>query len=137
MGDLCAGLVKHGSLVEPNEVIQPENMPARYNQLLVHHDHMTTKLEGYYRRPLELRVLDHERDGDLYHRRILLTLAGTEQVVEFGIVRVNLAFTPDDVRTAILKRKTPLGEILSRHNVLRRINPRWYLRFPSNCPLLS
>jgi len=52
-------------------------------------------------------------------------------------VRIDLGYTSDSVRAAILDRKMPLGDVLIRANVLRRIEPKWYYRFAEDCPLLA
>lgn len=135
--DLCGGLCVHEAACLQCEPISPDQMPEPFRGLLVHHDHMTSTLGDYFRRPVELSVLGHELDGDLYRRRIVLTLAGTDRIVEFGIVRIDLSYTSDEVRAAILDRSIPLGEILIEHDVLCRIEPRWYLRVDGECPELT
>lgn len=135
--DLCGGLCTHDAACLQCDSIRPDQMPEPFRGLLVHHDHMTSTLGEYFRRPVELSVLGHELDGDLYRRRIVLTLAGTDRIVEFGIVRIDLSYTSDEVRAAILDRSIPLGEILIEHDVLRRIDPRWYLRVDGECPALT
>ncbi|MCZ6815677.1 MAG: hypothetical protein O7F76_03135 [Planctomycetota bacterium] len=120
----------------PFETVESAAVPVPFDDLLVHHRHMTTTLESFHKRPVELRVLQHKQDGDLYSREILLTLSGTDRVVEFGIVQLDLGLVSDAVRAQIMERQTPLGDILIRHNVLRRIEPRWYFRFFGDCPLL-
>jgi hypothetical protein len=57
--------------------------------------------------------------------------------VEVGVVRLNFRFMSREVRDEILKRETPLGAILIRHKVLRKVQPRWYMKFPANAPLLA
>lgn len=121
----------------PFGVVGADEVPAPFHDLLVHHRHMTTTLERFHKRPVELRVLQHKQDGDLYGRKILLTLSGTDHVVEFGIVQLDLALVSHAVRTEITERRAPLGDILIRHKVLRRIEPRWYFRFSGDCPILQ
>ena len=135
--DLCGGLCMHDAACLQCEPIGTDQMPEPFRGLLVHHDHMTSTLGDYFHRPVELSVLGHELDGDLYRRRIVLTLAGTDRIVEFGIVRIDLSYTSDEVRAAILDRSIPLGEILIEHDVLRRIEPRWYLRVGGACSELT
>src|SRR5262249_37586355 len=65
---------------------------------------------------------------DIYARKILLALQQTGRIVQFGIVRIHLQYCSDVVRQEILTGQTPLGRILIRHNVLRRIEPTAYLR---------
>jgi len=136
LSDLCRGLIAADVNTHFCESVQPEDLPAAYRELLVHHDHMTTVLSQYHQSPVLLKVLHHELEGDTYRRKIILTTSGTDRVVEFGIVRIDFRFTPDAVREAIVNRKAPLGDILIQHNVLRRIDPRWYVRLPAGSELL-
>jgi chorismate-pyruvate lyase len=85
---------------------------------------------------VELSVLDHHLEGKVYTRKVSLAPAGGA-VIEWGIVRLDLRFMSDAVRDEILARHTPLGEILIKHDVHRRIKPRWFLRFPGRGPLLT
>lgn len=109
-------------------VIPAPDMPESYRGLLAHTHHMTVTMEAYYGRPVEVWVLDAGRDGNHYHRRIVLTLHGTDRIVQYGLVRIDLGLLDQDVRAAILAQKTPLGRILIEHNVLRRVEPTAFLR---------
>jgi hypothetical protein len=86
---------------------------------------------------MDLEVLEHHLEDDFYTRKILLRPQGTDQVVEVGIVRLNFRFMSREVREEILARHTPLGAILIRHKVLRKVQPRWFLKFPPSAPLLE
>jgi len=55
-------------------------------------------------------------------RKIILLKQGTEEVVQFGIVRFNFDYVTAEVSQAILSEKIPLGRILIEHNVLRHID---------------
>jgi chorismate-pyruvate lyase len=118
-------------------VVTSKEIPSPFHDLLVHEQHMTATLEAYCGRPMRLRVLDHQQVEDVYRRKIVLTPADDDTVVELGVVRINLHFAPESVRKEILERRTPLGDILIRHDVLRRIEPRWYLRFPAEGSLAA
>ncbi len=135
LADLCHGLCSHDMSCLRCASVDPHQVPPPFDRLLVHNEHMTTTLQAFYRTSVDVRVQDQQLDGNLYRRRIVLTLSGTDEVVEFGIVRIDLAFTPPKVREEILDEKTPLGDILIRSNVLRRIEPRWYLHVSRQCPL--
>lgn len=137
ISDLCAGLVDLDVVHANWQAVEPEAMPQPFRRLLVHRDHMTTTLRSHHGQPVELRVLADRLDGDVYRRKIVLTLAGTQRIVEFGIVRIDLTFAPPAVREGILERRTPLGDVLIGNGVMRRIVPHWYLRFPSPCALLE
>jgi len=135
--ELCRPL-KGGDAVEPNCVlVQPNEIPHPADALLVHHEHMTEVLERRYGGPVELHVLDERLDGDIYTRKIKLIPAGDAVVVEWGIVRLDLRFMSEAVRGEILAKRSPLGEILIRHDVHRRIKPRWFMRFPARGPMLT
>ncbi|MCG8407453.1 MAG: hypothetical protein MI923_19815 [Phycisphaerales bacterium] len=118
-------------------LMPPDQVPSPFDGLLVHNEHMTTSLQRYHGLPVELEVLEERTNQDLYHRKILLTVQGTDHVVEVGVARINLGCTSDDVRAEIQKRETPLGDILIRHNVMRRIEPRWFFRFERPGPLIA
>lgn len=111
-----------------HEAVPGEQVPEPYRTLLVHDQHMTVTMEAFHGKPVYVRVLQRHRSGSWYARKILLFLVGTEKVVQFGIVRINLDVCSREVRRAILEEATPLGRILIRHNILRRIEPVSYLR---------
>lgn len=105
------------------------DVPEPYHSLLVHTHHMTVTVEGHFGGPVDVRVLNCRRHGNEYARKILLALrSDPKRVVQFGLVRINLAVCPDAVRAAIVEGKTPLGRVLIQHNMLRRIEPVAYLR---------
>lgn len=110
------------------EVIQGEDMPEPYNGLLVHEYHMTVTMEAHYGDLVEVRILERVHDGDTYARKILLALEKTANVVQFGIVKVDLSFVNEEVREEIVEGVTPFGRILIKHNVMRRIEPFAYLK---------
>ena len=107
-------------------------VPEPYGTLLVHQQHMTVALERYHGGRIDLRVLASRHLGNLYSRLILLGLEQTDQIVQFGIMRIDLDCCDEAVRSEILEAKTPLGRILIEHNVLREIKPYRYLRIVPN-----
>lgn len=109
-------------------VITAPDMPEPYRGLLAHTHHMTVTNEAFYASPVDVRVLAAAREGDHYCRRIVLTLLGTDRIVQYGLVRINLSLLDAAVQAAILEQKTPLGRILIEHNVLRRVEPTTFLR---------
>ncbi len=114
-----------------------DSLEEPFRTLLVHHDHMTEVLFAYHGRAVDLRVLRRTQVADLFTRSILLTAHDSEQVVETGIVRINLGLLSAPVRQEILGANKPLGSILIDHDVLRRIEPKWYFRLESSCPMLD
>ena len=109
--------------------VPPDDVPAPYHDLLVHTQHMTVTVEEFYGSPVDVRVLNCRRADNEYARKILLTLKDdSHRVVQFGLVRINLAVCPEPVRNAIIEGKTPLGRVLIQHDMLRRIEPVAFLR---------
>lgn len=137
LADLCGVFADDLAFVESCDKVSRDELPDPFDRLLAHREHMTTTLGDYYGKPVELRVLDERRDNDTYARMILLHLPGGTPVVEFGIARVHLRCTPVPVRREILQRRTPLGDILIAHRIMRRIEPRWFFRFPRDLALLA
>jgi chorismate-pyruvate lyase len=135
LADLCDGFFDDVAFVDACPRLSSDELPAIARKLLVHRDHMTSVLESHFGRAVALNVLAHEQNATHYTRKITLTLADDPRMVEFGIVRIDLSYVPAAVRDEILARARPLGEILIRHNVLRRISPRWYFRFPAQTPV--
>ncbi|MCG3178551.1 MAG: hypothetical protein BIFFINMI_00879 [Phycisphaerae bacterium] len=132
LSDLCAGFLEQGRGPHCREV-GADQMPPSFRWLLDHNEHMTLRLAAYHGQPLQLKVLQQRLDGELYSRKILLTASGGRQNVEFGVMRMDLACVSAAIRAEVLNQSAPLGEILVRHEVLRRIEPRWFLRFPGYC----
>jgi len=137
LADLCEGFFEDRSWISSCEAIEAEDIPQPARDLLVHHKHMTATLKAYHGQDVELHVLADRLEGDQYTRKILLTLPGRGDVVEFGIAKLDLRFTDENVRRAILGRVAPLGAILIGHRVLTKVTPKWYLRFPADCSVMT
>jgi hypothetical protein len=104
------------------EHIAREATPEPYHRMLVHELHMTVTMEAYYDCPVDVVVLQTRDEDGLYLRQSLLKKQGTEDVIQYGIVRFNLNYVTAPVRDEILSETIPLGRILIQHNVLRHID---------------
>ena len=136
--ELCRPFINGGEFAPQCAVVQPDEIPFPHDQLLVHHDHMTVVLQRHHGAPVRVHVLEEHLDGDIYTRKISLTPVGRDDtVVEWGIVRLDFRYMDRAVRDEILRKELPLGAILIKHDVLRRIKPRWFLRFPPGGPVLG
>jgi hypothetical protein len=111
-----------------HQTVAPEAVPQPYRDLLVHPHHMTVTVEAHHGDEVRTRILNVHRDGDSYARRILLELKGSGRVVQYGIVRVNLALCAPAVRDEIVAGQKPFGRILIDHDVMRRIEPTEFLQ---------
>lgn len=109
-------------LIDHAEHVPAATTPEPYRSLLAHDYHMTVAMESFHHTTVDVRVLASRRNDKIYSRKIILLKHGTEEVVQFGIVRFNLSYVTDEVAQAILSEKIPLGRILIEHNVLRHID---------------
>jgi chorismate-pyruvate lyase len=116
------------SLLTEFEIVPADEVPSPYRDLLVHDHHMTVTVEAHHGDSVDVRILARHHTGDSYARKILLTLHGSGRVVQFGIMKINLHYCSQEVREEIVAGRTPLGRILIKHNVLRRIEPTAFLR---------
>jgi chorismate-pyruvate lyase len=112
-------------------------IPAPYHRLLAHSGHMTEVLERHYGGALSVRPYRVQRAGDIYGRRIDLHAAGVVGPVMTGIMIFNLALVAPAVRDEIVAARAPLGEILIRRRILRRVAPDAFLRFDAADPLVA
>jgi hypothetical protein len=109
-------------LLADAEHVASEMLPEPYRRMLAHNHHMTVTMESYHNCRVEVRILDRRLDGDFYSRKIILVKAGTDKVVQFGLVRFDLSYVTPTVRNEILQGDKPLGRVLIDHNVLRHID---------------
>jgi chorismate-pyruvate lyase len=136
LSELCGPFVQ-GYFAPECSIVQPENIPHPQDELLVHHNHMTVVLQRHHGKPVDVHVLEEKSEGHYYRRKISLTPQGSDKVVEWGIVRLDLRYMPEDVTREIQEKHAPLGAILIKHNVHRRIKPRYFLRFPEGSAVLK
>lgn len=98
-----------------------DQMPWRYADLLAHDGHMTETVEKLFDGPVDVRVLDRRFDQPFYSREITLHRKEDGQIVQYGIVRLDVTFLDDEVCEEILAETTPLGRVLIEHNVMREV----------------
>lgn len=134
---VCDGFFDTDAVRPHVEPVQADDVPAEYRALLVHQEHMTTVLERHCGEPVRLEVLDTRQDSSSYARKIALRPLTREDVVEVGVARLVLDSVDETVRREILAGRRPLGEVLISHNVLRRVDARFFYRFTSGSPILA
>lgn len=122
-------------LIDRAEHVPAALVPEPYRKMLAHDAHMTVTMEEYHQSSVDVRILDRKQDGDLYCRKIMLLKSGTDEVVQFGIVRFNLQYVIEPVRREIIAGETPMGRVLINHNVLRHIDLGALLRINVGAPL--
>jgi chorismate-pyruvate lyase len=119
------------------EIISGHAVPQPYDELLVHKRHMTVTQETYHGDRVDVRILERRLNGDYYARKILLALHRSGKIVQFGIPRIDLRYCSKAVREEILAGQTPLGRILIKHKVLRRIEPQAYFRVTPSAAMME
>lgn len=101
--------------------VTSEEIPTATRELLDHEQHMTVTVEKFHCCPVEVNVLRSQLEGDWYAREIILRRSSDGEVVQYGIVRLNLALLADSVKQEILAANKPLGRVLIEHDVLRSV----------------
>ena len=124
------------------DYIAASTTPEPYQSLLVHNHHMTVTMERQHGGPVAVEVIDERRIGDVYCRKIVLRRfddggPAAGRVVQFGLVRFDLGYVTEAVRSEILGGETPLGRVLINHNVLRHIDLNAILRFEAGPALAA
>lgn len=98
------------------------DLPPVYRTLLDHEHHMTVTVEVHHGSPVDVQVLDKRLTDTHYARKILLVTQRTNQVVQYGIMRVNFRYLSAKVRREIEAEDTPLGRVLINNDVLRQVH---------------
>jgi chorismate-pyruvate lyase len=120
--------VQQGMALPSIEVIDGADVPEPYGKLLVHSADMTPTLEAFHGCKVHLQVLRRQQRDDFYFREVVLLLNGSDQPVEFGAIKINLALFPSVARREILEERLPLGQILHQNKISHASKPKAYLR---------
>lgn len=102
-------------------LINSSDVPDAYRFLLDHEHHMTVTMESHYDEPVRVRVLSEISQNGCYSRILNLIGEKTGKIILFGLMRVRMEFLPSQVQSEILARKEPLGRILIRNEIMRKI----------------
>lgn len=108
--------------------VPPAEVPAPYNELLVHEADMTPTLIQFHGSDIHLRVLSRHHRGDFYFREVVLLLHRDEKPVEFGAIKINLSLFPAAARRVILEERMPLGSVLGEYKIQHTSRPKAYIR---------
>ncbi|MGL6075824.1 MAG: hypothetical protein ACRC8S_16840 [Fimbriiglobus sp.] len=118
----------NGAVAPKCVTVSGDEMPEPYRSLLVHTHHMTVTVEQFYGEMVNVEVDEVARRDNLYARKIFLRLEKSSQVVQFGLVAIDLTMLSPVVRAEILAGEIPLGRVLIQHNVMREVHPVGYFR---------
>jgi hypothetical protein len=111
--------------------IPAADVPAPYQQLLVHDHDMTSELARFHGDAITLEVLHSRQSGDTYLREVVLHTATSGTPVEYGLIEIQLAAFPADLRPLILAGQTPLGAILNTSRLTYRSEPQGFFTVPA------
>lgn len=109
-----------------------DELPEPCRRLLVHDSDMTSALAGFHDDAIALRVLDSHRRDPLYLREVTLHAATSGEVVEYGLIAIDLDAFPADLRPLILAGDTPLGELLNDSGLPYHSRPQGFFSVPAS-----
>jgi hypothetical protein len=109
------------SLLGKFEGVDRQEVPDIYRRLLDHSNHMTVTVESHHGESVDVEVLRSDFLEHHYRREILLRTHESQQVVQYGIVRLNTKYLAEKSRDEILEQRIPLGRVLIENGVLRNI----------------
>ena len=107
-------------------------VPAPYQQLLVHDHDMTSELAGFHQDSISLTVLQSRQTENIYFREVTLHAATTCAPVEYGLIEILLDSFPAELRPLILAGHTPLGAILTTSGLPFRSEPQGFFTIPAD-----
>lgn len=92
--------------------VAADEVPEPFRSLLDHVSHMTVAMERHHRGKVGLRIVaEMTGPGDVYAREIVLT-GPDGRVVQFGIVRLDLAALAPATAARVRAGVAPLGRVL-------------------------
>ncbi|HWD17641.1 MAG TPA: hypothetical protein VHB20_00050 [Verrucomicrobiae bacterium] len=112
--------------------VEAAELPEPYHTLLAHEGDMTSKLEGFHRAKIHIRLLARQTVENEYFREVALLLEGSEKPVEFGAIKIMLDLFPEEAQREILRERQPLGKILTASGVRFQSQPRAFLRMEAD-----
>jgi chorismate-pyruvate lyase len=117
--------------------VAPEDLPARYQHLLLHTGSMTARLEAYVGAAVRLQVLGN-RCADGWYSRCALLVHDQPEVsrpIEFGAIRLRMDRFAPTVQEQVFRAELPLGKILSWHTEGYRTVPKMFLEVTPSATL--
>lgn len=103
--------------------VAPDAVPQPQRALLDHRSHMTAAMERHHGGPVSLRVVAHDgpraaADGREWYAREILLSNGAGELVQYGIVRIDLKSLGAADAARVRNATMPLGRILMAAGVL-------------------
>jgi hypothetical protein len=92
-------------------------LPEPARQLLFHSRDMTSTLATYHESLIRIEILQCREPEGFYLREVFLRTLGTDAVVEYGLVAIDLGQFSEWQRDIIRAGKAPLGGLLHRFEI--------------------
>lgn len=125
-------------------IVEPDQVPQPYRDLLIHRRNMTPTLERYFGSPASLVVLKQNEDvPGIVTRWILLEVEDRRNtsnpstsldtprrrfVAELSTIRIHLKHIPECLHDEIRRGSAPLGTLLLRERVNQQPNPHFFVK---------
>jgi hypothetical protein len=103
--------------VDAVRVLPRAELPEPSRGMLVHRRDMTSTLVAYHGSALRVEVLQQRETENLYLREVFLRAVGSNQVVEYGVIAMDLAQFTDSQQQVIRAGRMPLGGVLHRFDI--------------------
>jgi hypothetical protein len=129
--------LRSGRRMPEVEEVDAAGLPEPSRTLLAHNNDMTPTLSAYHARLIHLRVLSRAQRDNFYFREVVLVADGTEQPVEFGAIRINLALFTPALRRFILDERVPLGHLLGVHSITHSSRPQAFFRLMADALMIE
>jgi hypothetical protein len=110
----------------PVTFLDPEALPEREGQLLVHDQDMTSRLARFHGSALTLDAQASTRMGDYLVRCSVLRRQDTNAPVEFGAIGIDMGCFAAEPKQRILEARIPLGGVLQQYSIPFTSHPRGY-----------
>ncbi|MEI6239107.1 MAG: hypothetical protein WCR51_01840 [Planctomycetia bacterium] len=107
--------------------VEGSALPPPFAGLLDHASHMTVAMERFYKGPVSVAILavhdleDGSANGRTWYEREILLRTADGQVVQHGIVRIDLGCVSSRVAAEIRDGQTPLGHVLIAAGLLLEV----------------
>lgn len=111
--------------------ISAADVPAPFQQLLVHDHDMTSELAGFHGDSISLTVHHCQHSPGSYLREVTLHAASCGKPVEYGLIEICLDAFPPSLRPLIIAGDTPLGAILNTSELAYRSEPQGFFTVPA------
>lgn len=119
-------------------VIEPDDLPGPYRQLLAHDGDMTSRLENAYQSMIQVRPLHSSNDGKNYFREVILeTIESSPRPVEYGAIEIQLTQLPEVAREAVIAGEKPLGGILNQGRIYYACSLRGFFQINPDQSILK